>query len=487
MFGAVFLVMCAYYLVKPLREGWIAASAVAGLSRLEIKAYSSLAQSLLLAGAVALYARAAARWPRRVLVTRTSLVCLGTLAAFWLLRPGFLCVASAGVGIAFYLWVGMFGIFIVAQFWAFATDLYHDERGRRLLPMIAIGGTAGAAAGSWLHEHVADAAGADAGLLAAIVPLALSIVLLRRAEGTAGTHAVPRSRTAGAAARRLLGRAVENRFLVAAGMLALLFSWATTNGEHLLFHVVQQAVTHDAAALHLGTAATLAHTRAATTAFYGDFYFWTNVVALGAQILVASQIIRHRGLAVILLALPVLALVASAALVLAPVLAIVKWVKIAEQATDYSLNQTARHVVWLPISAEAKYESKPTVDGTFVRLGDGFAALTVLASVALGGCTTATFVGMNVILVVLWAVTALILLREHARLLALAAPVPAAARRVRRWYRAHADARRARVAAYATRQRTAARGGRSPARAAPWHTLTELLAHRHAPPRGYAT
>lgn len=109
MCATVFFVMCAYYLVKPLREGWIAVSAVAGLSRVEIKAYSSLAQSLLLIGAVGAYARLATRWSRRALVTRTSLACAATLVGFWLMQPGFLVDALPGLGIAFYLWVGMFG------------------------------------------------------------------------------------------------------------------------------------------------------------------------------------------------------------------------------------------------------------------------------------------------------------------------------------------------------------------------------------------
>ena len=46
---------------------------------------------------------------------------------------------GAGIGVIFYLWVGIFSVFVVAQFWAFAADLYTEERGNRLLPMIAIG------------------------------------------------------------------------------------------------------------------------------------------------------------------------------------------------------------------------------------------------------------------------------------------------------------------------------------------------------------
>src|SRR5262245_60295660 len=181
MFAAVFLTMAAYYMVKPAREGWIAVSAIAGLSRVEMKAYSSLAQSLLLIGAVGAYARLAARWSREALLTRTSVACAAMLLAFWVVQPGLVWDVVPGAGIAFYLWVGMFGVFIVAQFWAFATDLYADERGRRLLPLIAIGGTAGAAAGSWIHDTLAGfgPAGSQSILALATLPILTSAALSR--------------------------------------------------------------------------------------------------------------------------------------------------------------------------------------------------------------------------------------------------------------------------------------------------------------------
>ena len=53
MCAKVFLILCAYYFVKPLRDGWIAVSDVRGLSNIEVKAYTSFAQSLGLVGAVA--------------------------------------------------------------------------------------------------------------------------------------------------------------------------------------------------------------------------------------------------------------------------------------------------------------------------------------------------------------------------------------------------------------------------------------------------
>ena len=36
MFLNVFLILCAYYFIKPLREGWIAVSPIAGLEKVEV-------------------------------------------------------------------------------------------------------------------------------------------------------------------------------------------------------------------------------------------------------------------------------------------------------------------------------------------------------------------------------------------------------------------------------------------------------------------
>ncbi len=425
MFAAVFFIMCAYYMVKPLREGWIAVSAIGGLSRLEIKAYSSLVQSLLLLALVGAYARLAARCTARALLRRSACACAAALLAFWIAQPDFLFVAVPGLGIVFYLWVGLFGVFVVAQCWTIATDLYADDHGRRLLPLVAVGGTAGAAVGSWLYGVLAGLGPGSAHviLLGAVAPLLAAAGLApTAARGRVGRHCGA-GRGSAASLRRLAG----DRFVLAAGLLALLLSWAATNGENLLFQIVQDGIARTMSAG--GDVAALARARAATTAFYGDFYLWTNLGALAAQLLVASRLLKRGGLAAIIFVLPLLALLASAIAALAPVLAILKWVKIAEQAADHSLNHTARQVLWLPADAETKIVAKPAVDSLCVRLGDGLAALTVLASTHLGGHATAVLIVVNVVLTVLWLAAAYVVVREHGCLVARRAAAAAATAR----------------------------------------------------------
>ena len=205
-----------------------------------------------------------------------------------------------------------------------------------------------------------------------------------------------------------------SRFMFAAILVTLLTNWVNTNGENLLFQVIQNTLTEQASAQGMTDPEVIrTFTRDETTVFYGNFYFWVNIVALLLQSLVASRLLKYGGFAAILLILPVIAMVSYTVMALLPVLAIVKMMKIAENATDYSINNTSRHVLWLPISSELKFRAKPAIDTLYVRIGDGLAALTVLIGVQLLSLSTQQFFIFNVLLVVLWLAFGIMLVREH--------------------------------------------------------------------------
>ena len=159
----------------------------------------------------------------------------------------------------------------------------------------------------------------------------------------------------------------------------------------------------------------LEFTRDGTTVFYGNFFFWVNIVALLLQAFVASRLLKYGGFAAILLILPVIALASYSVMALLPILAVVKVMKIAENATDYSLNNTSRHVLWLPVSSAMKFRGKPAIDTFYVRLGDGLAAITVLVGVHVLALATEEFFVFNVLLVLCWLVAGVLLVREHRR------------------------------------------------------------------------
>lgn len=430
MFANVFLILLAYYFIKPLREGWIAVSDIEGLSKMEVKAYSSFAQSIILLFVVGWYARLANRWDRATLFTRATLFCISNMLIFWFLQPNFFFDQLPLSGLIYYLWVGMFGVFVVAQFWTFCADIYTEERGERMLPFIAIGATSGAASGSWIVDRLVGTGmmPTEALLLVAIAPLLVSILLVRKVERRekkptdqlapsapvqqANCEPAPEQVSIWSGARLVL----FSRFLLLAALVTLFTNWVNTNGENLLFRVIQETLAVEAQGLGVTDERSMIDfIRNGTTAFYGNFYFWVNTVALLLQAFVASRLLKFGGFGAILLILPVIALTSYTVMALLPVLAVVKVMKIAENATDYSLNNTSRHVLWLPVSSAMKYSAKPAIDTLYVRLGDGLAAITVLVGVHLLALSTSGFFAFNVFLVLCWLVTGVLLVREHKR------------------------------------------------------------------------
>ena len=430
LFANVFVILLAYYFIKPLREGWIAVSDIEGLSKMEVKAYSSFAQSIILLFVVGWYAKLASKLDRVTLFTRATLFCISNMIIFWFLQPNFFIKGLPLMGIVYYLWVGMFSVFVVAQFWTFCADIYTDERGKRMLPFIAIGATSGAAFGSWLAGRLVDSGviPTESLLIVAILPLLLSIFLMRIAnkreapDAQAALDKDQKEQTEGkpAAAQPSIWIGAKmvmlSKFLLLAALVTLLTNWVNTNGENLLFGVIQDTLAADAEKQGVtGDDDTLAFVRDGTTSFYGNFFFWVNIVALLLQAFVASRLLKYGGFAAILLILPVIALTSYTVMALLPVLAVVKVMKIAENATDYSLNNTSRHVLWLPVSYAMKFSGKPAIDTLYVRLGDGLAAITVLIGVQLLNLSKTTFFGFNVFLVLCWLVIGVLLVREHRR------------------------------------------------------------------------
>jgi len=181
--------------------------------------------------------------------------------------------------------------------------------------------------------------------------------------------------------------------------------------------VIVQTLKGEAAELGITAAAEVERfTIAGTTAFYGDFFGWVNVCALVLQGLVASRLLKYGGFGLIVLMMPVISLISYSAMALVPILFVIKIMKIAENSTDYSINNTARHVLWLPVSSEVTFKGKPTIDTLFVRVGDGLAAATVLIGTRVLLLPTTGYFAFNVFLVLVWIGSAILLTREHRRL-----------------------------------------------------------------------
>ena len=122
---------------------------------------------------------------------------------------------------------------------------------------------------------------------------------------------------------------------------------------------------------------------------------------------------KYLGVAGVVLALPLVALGAYGALVTGATFAAIRWAKTAENSTDYSVMNTARHMLWLPTSRDDKYKAKQAVDTFVVRTGDLLSAVLVYLGTTVFAFGLPGFARVNLVLVILWIAVAVLLIREY--------------------------------------------------------------------------
>ena len=394
-----FMLMAAYYVLKTVREPLVLATGgqmgkVAGVA---------LQAGVLLVG-VSIYRRLVAR------VGRDRLM-LGVFFFFFLCVQLF-CVAAwfdvPGLGLVFYVWVGVFNLAMIAQFGSFANDIYTKEEGERLFPMIWVGATVGATAGSYLAGDLFEILGVVYTLEAAAVLLLGHIALLRIVQ-----RRVPGGERIVAQQPASFSHVLDSPYLVRVALVMLLLNVVNTTGELVLSGVVNRDALEAAAAAGLTGKEAAAFKDVRVGRFYSDFFVWVNVSVVVVQSVVVSRLVKYAGFRVLLLVLPIVSLGAYGLVAAGAGLAMFRVVKMAENTADYSAMNTARGILWLPTTPEEKFSAKQIIDSFVVRVGDLVAAGVLYVGMQWAGLNDAQFAMVNLLVIVPWIVLSLSIARRY--------------------------------------------------------------------------
>jgi len=147
MFLNLFLLLLGYYVLRTVREPLILAGGA------EVKSYASAGQALALMGFVPLYGWFSSQVDRVKLIFGFILFFIVNIELFSFGGR----VGMPYLGIVYYIWVGIFSLATVAQFWSYANDVYRREAGERLFPFIFLGATLGAPVGARIAERLFEA------------------------------------------------------------------------------------------------------------------------------------------------------------------------------------------------------------------------------------------------------------------------------------------------------------------------------------------
>jgi AAA family ATP:ADP antiporter len=389
----VFLLLASYYILKTVREPLILAQEGGA----QIKSYASAGQALLFLIVVPVYSIVASRFNRMGLIGGVTLFFISNLALFYALGS-----AGVGIGIAFFLWVGIFNMLVVAQFWAFANDIYSEEQGKRLFPIVGVGASLGAWVGSMSAGRLFGLLDpyqlmmVAAGILFACIALTYAVHV--RAGGASPKTDKPQMDNKGG-----FQLVLKDRYILLIALLILVFNSVNTTGEY----IVGRFVSESAAAVPE------AERKAFIGRFYGDYFSWVNILGFLIQTFLVARLLNWIGVRGALFILPAIALGGYGLLAVVPLLGVIKVAKILENSTDYSLHNTVRHALFLPTSREAKYKGKAATDTFFVRAGDLVQAAVVYTGYELLGWTVSSFALFNILMVAIWIWIAVHIARRH--------------------------------------------------------------------------
>jgi AAA family ATP:ADP antiporter len=394
----VFLLLTAYYLLKTAREPLILLHGGA-----EVKQYAAAGQALILVVVVNAYSALARRVGRQTLIAAVYLFFVSNLVVFAILAR-----ANVVIGVPFFLWVGVFNMTAVSQFWSLAADVYTPEQGKRLYAILGIGSSVGAVAGARVAKSLA--ALGPAWLMGVAAALLLVCVGL---FAWIGTRAGSPGRTAEEThheeplvhdhVARVLAR---DKYLLLIAALTLLLNWVRSNGDYLLDRTLLSALAE--AKSHGVDPSTF------VTSFKADYFEWVNITGVVLQLFVVSRVMSRLGVRNALLVLPAVAFLEYGGFLVAPILSIFMVAKVGESSLEYSLQNTARQALFLVSSRVEKYVGKTVVDTVVVRAGDALTGLVVWAGTR-AALSTKAFATLNLVLITVWMVTVFAIGRENAR------------------------------------------------------------------------
>ena len=347
-----FCVLAAYYVIRPVRDQL---SAAVGSVALPIFYGATLVVTLAL---TPVFGALVARFPRRRFVPIVYLFFVAGMLAFIPLFRMQDVIGARLLGAAFFVWVSVFNLFVVAVFWSFMADLFDAEQAHRLFPIIALGGPLGALAGPGLTRALVYAVGIPGLLVISALLLGLAIACIGML--VRWSHRNP-----------IVGDEHRNERIIGGGLLA---GARQTLASPLLRRMALLMLLGDGVgtvvyALLADYSHVTYHTAVARIDFAASVDLYANGLQIVLQVLLTRELMVRFG--------PVAALVldgvVKAAMFVGLILLGSPWIavlSVVTRASAYGIFKPASDSLYTRMDAEARYKAKNFIDTAVWRFGD---------------------------------------------------------------------------------------------------------------------
>lgn len=360
-----FLVLCAYYVIRPIRDDMGAASGAENLAWL----FTGTMLGMLFVHP--LYTSLVSKLKRRQFIGWTYRFFILNLVVFYLIFRAVSAEQAIWVGRVFFIWTSIFNLFVVSVFWSLLTDVFRPGQGKRLFGVVAVGGTVGAMLGASITTGLVGVLGPLNLMLVSALILELAVrasqVLDRKeaemASAEPGSAVEVQAAGRPDSAEAVIGGGVldgirhmlTSRYLLGVASLILFYTISST---FLYFQQVDVV------------ARTFGEDRAARTQVFGAMDIAVNALTLLAQLFVTGRFIKWLGVGAALAFLPIVTLIGFGVMGLLPTLAVLVVFQVARRAGNFAIQRPAREALFTVLARTDKYKAKNFSDTFVYRLGD---------------------------------------------------------------------------------------------------------------------
>lgn len=373
-----FLVVAVFWVVKPIKRGLL-------LSYYDDRPFDLLGWTLQAAEleqvgkvfnmfaafvAVVVFTRLVRRLDRK----RLLLVLCGLLAGAFALLSAFVSAPGPAITWTLYVFGDLYATLMIGTFWALTNDITCNGEGERSYGVIGLGGVVGGFVGATAVRGWVESVGRApllAGCAVTLVLISLLAIWVDRHARRDPKRSGEKLASGDGASVWLEGArlALGSRYLL--GVVALVGTYEIVSNviDFQLAAIVQLEISGSTN----------------KDAFFGLVGQLTGIVSICVQLLMTSWIMRRFGVGVALLVLPMAILGGSLGFLLLPSLALAAVMSTSDNALNYSINQSAREVLYVPLTRDEKYKAKAFIDMFVQRAAKvGAVALNLAVAEAVG-------------------------------------------------------------------------------------------------------
>ena len=400
MFAYFFLVIASFWILKPIKKvvlvgfynqsnfdifGWI----LAGPQVEQLAKVLNMVVAFVAAAVFSYLSRSLRR--QQLTYVFSAFFIIGYLLYAWLLNnPGGLTAWT------FYLFGDLFSTLMVVTFFAFLNDSVTPEAAKRQYGLIVLGALLGGVFGSNVVGIYGSELSSSAWLLIclglavviAAVAMAAGAVVRRNPPPEIPTTSDDKDKAENPAIEgaRL---ALRSPYLLSIVAIVGLYEVVSNTMDFQFTSAVFHFLEADVAKAHL----------------FRIFAF-TNWTALVVQLLLTSFVMIRFGVGVALLFLPIAALIGSGGFLIFPVLLFGSLLNTCDNGFSYSINQSAKEVLYVPTTKEEKYKAKAFIDMFIQRFAKALSVgLSLIMTTIFSGFEGIRWLSVTIIIIlVVWIV-----------------------------------------------------------------------------------